>query len=89
MYIIVYTAGSWDDYSSGHIFITEDEEIAKKYCIKANSLLLKIKEFVRGIDSKIDELGNDSDGGVNVKLWCKYHTMSDVNEISYKQIEKR
>ena len=91
MFIIVYNAGSWDDFFRGTLFVTEDEEFAKSYCKKATEVLSRIKEFYSEINSRIDVIGeseNDEEG-VNLKLWCKYNRLSEVNLITYEPIEKR
>ena len=91
MYIITYTSGSWDSFHRGTLFVTEDEELAKSYCKKAMGVLSRIKEFYIEIDSRIDVIGEseDDEEGVNLKLWCKYNKVSEVNIITYEPIEKR
>ena len=95
MFIIKYTSGSWDDFSKETLFITEDEDFAKKYCEKANSLVQKVKEFVEYLDEKLDKRYDDDvdeespEMKTAVTLWCKYHSLSDVNTVSYETIEKR
>lgn len=95
MFIITYTSGSWDDFYRGTLFITEDEDLAKRYCEKANSLVIKAKEFVQELDKKLDNRFDDDfnedspEMKLAITLWCKYHKFSDVNIVSYETIEKR
>ncbi len=74
MFIIKRSEGSWDDYFEKDIFITTDEETAKKYCDKANNLLPKLKEFYNQLDDDadiMDEFTEDKKKLIT-KLWIKY-----------------
>ena len=88
MYIVTYTSGSWDDFHRGNLFVTNDKELAFAYVEKANTLLVKVKEYYHELNEKLD---NDDDltRGMYLKLWVKYHTLGEVNAVSFEEIEMR
>ena len=91
MFIIKRSEGSWDDYFEKDIFITTDEETAKKYCDKANNLLPKLKEFYNQLDDDadiMDEFTEDKKKLIT-KLWIKYKRFNDITNWFYKEIELR
>ena len=91
MFIIKRSEGSWDDYFEKDIFITTDEETAKKYCDKANNLLPKLKEFFIQLDDDadiMDEFTEDKKKLIT-KLWIKYKRFNDITNWFYKEIEIR
>ena len=91
MFIIKRSEGSWDDYFEKDIFITTDEETAKKYCDKANNLLPKLKEFYNQLDDDadiMDEFTEDKKKLIT-KLWIKYKRFNDITNWFYKEIEIR
>ena len=91
MFIIKYDSGSYDDFHSGVLFITKDENYAKAYCDKATNLLVKVKEYYQYLYDILDEdieSGNEL-GKTHVSLWCKYHRLGEVNQIFYETIEER
>ncbi len=91
MFIIKRSEGSWDDYFEKDIFITTDEETAKKYCDKANNLLPKLKEFYNQLDDDadiMDEFTEDKKKLIT-KLWIKYKRFNDITNWFYKKIELR
>lgn len=91
MFIIKRSEGSWDDYFEKDIFITEDEEVAKKYCEKANSLLPKLKEFYNQLDEETDNMDEFTEDKKKLitKLWIKYKGFNDISNWFYKKIELR
>jgi len=91
MFIIKRSEGSWGDYFEKDIFITTDEETAKKYCEKANNLLPKLKEFYNQLDEEtdiMDEFTEDKKKLIT-KLWIKYKRFNDITNWFYKEIEIR
>jgi|LauGreDrversion4_2_1035121.scaffolds.fasta_scaffold33967_7 hypothetical protein len=90
MFVIKRTGGSWDDFYTEALFVTESEELAKKYCQKANEVFKRIKDRFSEIDSELEDI-DDTDVRRNLLLewWSKYHTLSDVNAYSYEEIEVR
>ena len=86
MYIIKYTSGSYDSFHIGVLFVTENEELAKLYCEKANRILKSVKEFMVLIDEKLDQ---DIERDKYIKLWSKYYNFEEVNSITYESIEVR
>lgn len=45
MYLVSYLGGDYDDYFEINVFVTDDEEYAKKYASKFNTILKKWKEY--------------------------------------------
>ncbi len=90
MFVIKRTGGSWDDFYTEALFVTESEELAKKYCQKANEVFKRIKDRFSEIDSELEDI-DDTDVRRNLLLewWSKYHTLIDVNAYSYEEIEVR
>ena len=88
MYIVTYTSGSWDDFHRGNLFVTNDKELALTYVEKANKLLVKVKEYYRELNEKLDD-DDDLTHGMYLKLWVKYHTLAEVNAVSFEEIEMR
>ena len=90
MFVIKRTGGSWDDFYTEALFVTESEEFAKKYCDKANEVFKRIKMRFYEIDSELEDLDDESvRRNLLLQWWCKYHTLSDVNAYSYEEIEVR
>lgn len=91
MFIIKRSEGSWGDYFEKDIFITENEEVAKKYCDKANNLLPKLKEFYNQLDEEADIMDEFTEYKKKLitKLWIKYKRFNDISIWFYKEIELR
>ena len=91
MFIVKRSEGGWDDYFEKDIFITEDEETAKKYCDKANNLLPKLNEFFIQLDDATDDMDDFTEDKQKLitKLWIKYKRFNDTKEWFYKEIELR
>ena len=88
MYRLTYTSGSWDDFHRGNLFVTNDKELALTYVEKANKLLVKVKEYYHELNEKLDD-DDDLTHGMYLKLWVKYHTLAEVNAVSFEEIEMR
>ena len=91
MFIIKRSEGGWDDYFEKDIFITTDEETAKKYCDKANNLLPKLKEFFNQLDDDAEIMDEFTEYKKKLitKLWIKYKRFNDITNWFYKEIEIR
>jgi hypothetical protein len=55
MYIVKYSAGSYDDYSENVIFVTKSKVKASRYILKFNNILKKWKDYYE--INKIPEYG--------------------------------
>jgi uncharacterized protein (DUF1330 family) len=90
MFVVNRKGGSWDDAYTESLFVTQDEEVAKKYCHKANEVFKRIKMRFYEIDSELEDLDDESTRrNLLLQWWCKYHTLSDVNSNDYEPIEVR
>ena len=88
MYIVTYTSGSWDSFHRGNLFVTNDKELALTYVEKANTLLVKVKEYYDEIDEKLND-DDDPMRDIYIQQWSKYHTLGEVNAVSFEEIEMR
>lgn len=76
-YLVKYQGGSWDDYYNANVFVTLNEETAKKYIDKANKMLLKWKEYFKKFE---DESGWFDDEKHSVDDW--YMRWKQIKNIS-------
>lgn len=90
MFVVKRTGGSWDDFHTESLFVTASEEFAREYCNKANKVFDKIKKRFSEIDNELEDIDEESvRRNLLLDWWCKYHTLSDVNNYSYETIEFR
>ena len=78
MYIVEYTGGSYDDFYTHSIFITDKKSKATKYCTKFNKLLKKWKKHY-------SQYEDNRKGMTWIKDDCieKYKRWSDLRNISH------
>jgi hypothetical protein len=70
--------------------VTQDEEVAKKYCHKANEVFKRITMRFYEIDSELEDIDDESvRRNLLLQWWCKYYKLSDVNSHDYEPIEVR
>lgn len=91
LFIIKRSGGSFDDAYTDVLFVTYDENLAKKYCDKANDVFqrinLRYKEVYDELE-KEDDL-DDERHKLLIQWWCKLHNLGDVNKHFYEPIEIR
>lgn len=85
MYLVQYSTGSWDDWTRKPHFVTDDEQVAKRYCKKFNRILKKAKK----------QYGVNKDGWImrleerDVNYQLRQFMVNDFNEATYSIIEVR
>ena len=83
MFLVYYTYGGFDDFTRISIFVTEDEELAKRYVEKFNRILKYWKDYWNTIVNDDNWLDNDE---YDFRRWYK---ITETNEAKYKKIEVR
>lgn len=51
-YLVRYSGGSYDDYYSAVIFVTNNKKTATKYCTKFNKTLKNWKDYYKKFETK-------------------------------------
>ena len=77
-YLVSYSTGMYDDFQIHILFVTEDEELAKKYCEKFNSIRERWFGYYKELLIKDSPLKNWERAG-----------FLEINKCFYKEIEKR
>ncbi len=77
MFLVKYSSGQYDYYESYDLFVTADEEKAKKYVEKFNNKLAKLKDTVL------------TDGCSNMFYTKWRYMILETNESYYYEIEVR
>jgi len=79
MFIVMYCGGSWEDFYKVNVFVTDNEDIAKNYVNRFNSILKKWKKFYHDKYYKED----------NYTWSHRHYTLDGIDECYYQEIEKR
>ncbi len=82
MFLVYYTKGGHDDFTTISIFVTEDVELAKRYVEKFNRILKNWKDYWATIVNE----DNFMDDGYNFYRWYK---VTGIQEAYFKEIEIR
>ena len=86
MYIVKYSAGSYDDWHEVDIFVTKSKETADKYVEKFNTLLEKFK-----IHNQKFEEGEEGWEWIkpeySEKFFDRWYKIKEVNECYYHEIK--
>ena len=83
MYLVQYSTGDWADHLSHYVFVTEDEEKAKKFVAKFNDLVSKWSDYYNSLDlSNVPEEKNSN-------VWQRRRKFDDINNAFYTEIEVR
>ena len=96
VYLVQYSEGYWEERFFVDIFVTENEEVAKKWCEKFNKLLEKWRTFYTTTlytndfkytdnwpEQKVD-ITNE-----NIHLWNRFNQLFEINNAFYETIEIR
>jgi hypothetical protein len=85
MYLVQYSTGDWADHVSHYVFVTEDEEKAKKFVAKFNDLVSKWSDYYNSLD-----LSNATEEKKrNSNVWQRRRDFNDINNAFYTEIELR
>lgn len=83
MYLVQYSTGDWVDHCAHEVFVTEDEEKAKKFVLKFNDLVSKWSDYYSSLDlSNVPEERNSI-------VWERRRMFEDINNAFYTEIEIR
>ena len=89
MYIVKYSSGSYEDYCSSDIFVTDKKSKATKYCTKFNT---KLKYWQSYFDQFCEETG------IGNMRWIKdvysihydrWQQLSEINNAYWEEVEVR
>ena len=84
IFLVMYSTGSWDDYTEINLFATYSEDYAKAYIEKFNTILNKWKQHWKKFDDD-DQLWRQ-DG---FKNFDRFHQITDMNTAWYYPIQIR
>ena len=83
MFLVYYTYGGYDTFTRITIFVTEDEELAKRYVEKFNRILKHWKDYWNTIVNEDNWLDSDEYD------FHRWYQITESNEAEYKKIEVR
>jgi hypothetical protein len=76
MFIVKYNYGEWDDFTRVTIFVTQDENFAKRYVDRFNSILQRLKDYYNSIE-------------ITEQLWERWYAVNHFSPAYYHKIEIR
>jgi radical SAM superfamily enzyme YgiQ (UPF0313 family) len=86
IYIVKYSSGSHDDFFVKEIFVTFNEELAKKYVDKFNFLFGKWKSYFYEFEDHEEEWLKDEYINTMFERWYK---IRNINKCWFESIELR
>ena len=89
IYLVKYSAGSYDDYYEVNLFATNNEFTAKKYVDRFNTILQKWKNFLETMNSEALNSENEEDFLDKHPILYRYHDIVEINQAGYEQIKCR
>ena len=82
VYLVGYSTGQYDDFYIVNVFITENEEIAKKWVEKFNKIHSVWKKYFK-------ERFEDAEKEEDYQHWDRYYQITEINSAFYKPIKFR
>jgi hypothetical protein len=90
LYIVNYCRGNVDEgFRRVNLFVTMEEETAKKYVQKFNSILKKCKKYWDDWENEMISIHADSYMFCTHTNMDRYYLITDIDEAFYEKIEKR
>ncbi|CAK0748783.1 conserved hypothetical protein [Gammaproteobacteria bacterium] len=83
-YLVSYSTGQYEDHYTVNVFVTNDENKAKKWIEKFNRILKSFIENNNPFDNDSDELENIPYEKIN-----RWYYISEINNAFYNIIELR
>jgi hypothetical protein len=83
MILVYYTTGCYDDFTRITIFVTEDEELAKRYVEKFNRILKYWKDYWYTIVNEDNWLEDDEYD------FIRWNQVTETNQAYFEKIEVR
>ena len=88
MYVVKYSGGSYDDYYTDNIFVTDKKSKATKYVTKFNKLLKKWqKHYDQYCDMKFSSMLWLKDE--HIQYFDRWNKLKNINTAYWEEIEVR
>ena len=87
-YLVRYSGGSYDDYYSSVIFVTNKKSTATKYCKKFNNGLKKWKDYYKQFETKKYGITWVSDEHIK-KRFEKWEHLQNITKCYYEEVSLR
>ena len=87
-YLVRYSGGSYDDYYSAVIFVTDKKSTAKKYVTKFNRILKKWKDYYNKFET--DEFGMKWIADEHIeKHFYRWNKLQNITKCYYEEVSFR
>ena len=87
-YLVRYSGGSYDDYYSAVIFVTDKKSTAKKYVTKFNRILKKWKKHYQQFETYKFGMKWIADEHVE-KHFDRWHSLQNITKCYYEEVSFR
>ena len=84
-YLVGYCGGSYDDYYSVFIFVTDKKSTATKYVTKFNRILKKWKKYYEQFETDESGIKWIADEHVE-KHYNRWHSLQNITKCYYKEV---
>jgi len=88
VFIVSYSAGSYDDFYTKTIFVTDKKSKATKYVTKFNKLVKKWEQYYEQFEVKIGSFKWLDEKYVK-QHFSRWHSLKEINNCYWEQIEIR
>ena len=89
VYLVGYSTGQYDDFYIINIFITENEEVAKKWVEKFNKIHSVWKKYFKERFEDAEGYWIDTEKEEDYQHWDRYYQITEINGAFYKPIKFR
>ena len=87
-YLVRYCGGSYDDYYSAVVFVTDKKSTAKKYVTKFNRILKKWKDYYKQFET--DKFGMKWIADEHVeKHFDRWNSLQNITKCYYEEVSFR
>ena len=87
-YLVRYYGGSYDDYYSAVVFVTNKKSTATKYCTKFNKMLKKWKDHYKQFET--DKFGMKWIADEHVeKHFDRWNSLQNITKCYYEEVSFR
>ena len=83
LFIISFSASYYEDYHDCNLFVTDDIEVALKYCAKFNTMLKRWKDYFNEV------VWSDEENYDEKKFYDRACQIYEVHRCKMEMIEKR
>ena len=88
LYIVKYSSGSYDDYHTTDVFVTDIKSKATKYVTKFNKILKKWEKYYKKFEEKDCGMGWIKDEYVQ-QHFDRWNCLREINLCYWEEIEVR